>query len=192
VSLLLTLSLIFGLFEQGMVRARELAADAPRDAHEGITISAEAYDNDLIGRIGNKQVVPNTALPVYLAISNPTKDALNLNAMSVTLEGGDGLKYSRVAGADVEQWFRAVSYKNGKLVANKRAPGGITDQEFLVKMVPAGDTIRGFVYFRDPPKSAAGLTLYLNGLKWASSGKELLFFEIHFPEPKGPEPERKP
>jgi hypothetical protein len=179
VSLLLTLSLIFGAFEQGMVRARELAADAPRDAHEGIAISAEAYDKDQIVRPKQSSAV----LPVYLVVSNPTKDALKLEALTVTLEGPDRRKYPRISGVDVEQWFQgSVVFKRGKPTTPNKPLQGITDQEFLVKMVPPGDTIRGFMYFADSPKSAAGLTLVLTGLKWASSGKELLFFELHFPE----------
>jgi hypothetical protein len=169
---------------QGTVRARDLTSYTARDTHEGITIAAEPYDKDQTEKIktafGKGDPRESNALPVYLVIFNPTKDALKLEGMSISLEDANGRKFAQIAGIDLEQRMRgSVVVKGNKVKTVRKPASAITEQELLVKMVPPGETIGGFVYFDNAPKSASGSTVFLNGLKWASSGKELLYFEIH-------------
>src|SRR5580700_8971922 len=72
------------------VRPREAASYDARDSHEGITIAAEAYDSDekIKAAFGNHDPRKFGVLPVYVVFFNPSKDALRLDGLEVTLERG--------------------------------------------------------------------------------------------------------
>jgi hypothetical protein len=52
----------------------------------------------------------------------------------------------------------------------------IEGRAFAAKMLPAGQSASGFLYFRTGLQR--GATIYLNGLTEAATGKELFYFEI--------------
>ena len=58
----------------------------------------------------------------------------------------------------------------------------ISTRAFSAKMLAPGDSASGFVYFE--AKTEAGDKLYLDGMKDARSGQDLLYFE--FPLEKEP------
>jgi hypothetical protein len=75
----------------------------------------------------------------------------------------------------------------------KSPVSSIVDQEFLLRMVPPGETAGGFLYFDrfSGPLSPGQLSqgqdvtrVYLNKIQWAASGRELLYFEIAFIDTK--------
>jgi len=47
---------------------------------------------------------------------------------------------------------------------------------FAAKMLPPGDSASGFFYFEARPE--VGDKIYLNGLRDARSGEEILYFEF--------------
>ncbi len=169
---------------QGRVPVRDAASYDIRDAHEGVTFVAEAY---AVGQEKTKAVFgksdPNShgVLPVYVVVFNPTKDAINLAAMKITFETADGKRCERVDGDKLSRMITGVSLPKGMKPGKAKPPiASIVDQEFLVKMVPPGDTIGGFLYFDQPP-AGSGWSLYLTGLKWASTRNDLMFFELRKP-----------
>jgi len=170
--------------EQETVRPRELTAYTARDTHEGISIAAEFYDKSVSpekmkAAFGKADPRESNALPVYLVIFNPTKDALRLDGLSISFEDSNGKRFAQLPGIDLEQRMQgSIVVKGNKVKTGKKPATAVTQQELLVKMVPPGETIGGFIYFDNAPRPA-GSTIYVNGLKWASTGKELLYFEIH-------------
>src|SRR5947207_2491554 len=72
------------------VRPREAASYEARDAHDGITVAAEAYDHEdkIKEAFGNHDLRGHDVLAIYVVFFNSTKDALRLDNMSVTLERG--------------------------------------------------------------------------------------------------------
>src|SRR5207245_2789760 len=108
-------------------------------------------------------------------IFNPTKDALRLDDLTVELSGHDRLRFPRIPAEEVSRRITGFKAPQGIKPAKLPKPiSSIIDQEFLVKMVPPGDTIGGFLYFDRFPETERGtVQLYLHGLRWASSGKEL-------------------
>src|SRR5438874_6566804 len=103
---ILALVAIFGVLPlvnaQGRVPVRDAATYDARDSHDGVTIVADAYDNTqeekLKAAFGKFNPHHRNALPVYIVVFNPTKDAIKLEGMSVTLETGDGKKAYRMDG----------------------------------------------------------------------------------------------
>jgi hypothetical protein len=168
------------------VRPREAASYDARDSHEGITIAAEAYDSDekIKAAFGKYDPRKFGVLPVYVVFFNTSKDALRLDALEITLERGR-TRFPQVPAVEVSRRVNGFKTPNGiKPVKIKSPISSIVDQEFLLKMVPPGETAGGFLYFDrfSAPLSLEGedARLYLNKIQWAASGKELLFFEIAF------------
>jgi hypothetical protein len=59
---------------------------------------------------------------------------------------------------------------------NPLAAPEITDRAFGAKVIAPGDSASGFFYFEAKPES--GDKLYVNGLRDARSGQDLLYFEF--------------
>jgi hypothetical protein len=178
------------------VRPRAAASYDARDSHEGITIAAEAYDSDekIKAAFGNHDPRKAGVLPVYVVFFNPSKDALRLDALEVTLQRGHN-QFPQIAAIDVNRRLNGIKMPKGTNPVKIKAPlSAIVDQEFLLKMVPPGETAGGFLYFDrfSPPLSVGpdDTRLYLNKIQWAGSGRELLYFEIAFTDPNT-DPNRK-
>lgn len=170
------------------VRPREMSSYDARDAHDGITIAAEAYDHEdkIKEAFGNYDLRGHDVLPIYVVFFNPTKDALRLDAMTVTLEHGRD-KYQPMPAMDVSRRLVTLKPIKGLKVSKGKGPvSSVVDQELLVKMIPPGETIGGFLYFDKSPEALYDTKLYLNNIHWASSGKELLYFEIPLLSAKTP------
>jgi hypothetical protein len=52
----------------------------------------------------------------------------------------------------------------------------IEGRAFLARMIPGGESASGFFYFQTAHRP--GSSLYLSGIRVASTGKELFYFEI--------------
>jgi hypothetical protein len=168
------------------VRPREAASYDARDSHEGITIAAEAYDSDekIKAAFGNHDPRKFGVLPVYVVFFNPSKDALRLDGLEVTLERGRA-RFPLVPAVEVSRRVNGFKAPNGIKPPKLKAPiSSIIDQEFLLKMIPPGETAGGFLYFDhfEGPLSQGqdDTRVYLNKIKWAGSGRELMYFEIAF------------
>lgn len=192
-TLLLALPLVLYL-NQAVLRPAEASTYAAHDAHEGVTIAAEPYDLNQSEKVktafGKSDPRESAILPVYVVISNHTREALQFAALSFSFEDPAGRKARHISGEDAQQRMRGgVAFDGRKVKTPKKQTSEVTGQELLVRMLPPGDTVGGFIYLDGAPRTASGSVLYVNGLKWASSGKELFFFEIHFSERQ---PEKKP
>jgi hypothetical protein len=168
------------------VRPRAAATYDARDSHEGITIAAEAYDSDekIKAAFGNHDFRKFGVLPVFVVFFNTSKDALRLDALEVTLERGPS-RFPQVSAVEVSRRLNGFKAPNPIKPPKIKPPiSSIVDQEFLLRMVPPGETAAGFLYFE---RFSGALSLgpddtrlYLNKIQWARSGQELMFFEIAF------------
>jgi len=168
------------------VRPREAASYDARDTHEGITIAAEAYDSDekIKAAFGNHDPRKFGVLPVYVVFFNTSKDALRLDALEITLERGRE-RFPQIPAGEVSRRVNGFKAPNGVKPLKIKSPvSSIVDQEFLLKMVPSGQTAGGFVYFDGfsfPLTQGQDDTrIYLNKIHWAASFRELMYFEIAF------------
>jgi len=193
-AVLLAIPLWAGLWSDDppKVRPREAASYTARDSHEGITIAAEAYttDEQIKTAFGKYDPRKFGVLPVYVVFFNLSKDALRLESLELTVERGRE-RFPQIPAIDVNRRIHGIQVPNGiKPIKIKSPISSIVDQEFLLKMVPPGETAGGFLYF-DHFSGALSLgqddtRLYLNKIQWAGSGRELLYFEIAFTDSRKP------
>ncbi|MDQ2842855.1 MAG: hypothetical protein M3Y72_17815 [Acidobacteriota bacterium] len=155
---------------------------------ENVTVGAKPYDNeDLVNdAFGKKIDFPKYGvLPVLVVIQNKREKALDLRDLEVSLVATDGRHAKAVAPEDLP--FLATAGKHPSQTGvrvpvplpKKKNPlnaSEITLRAFAAKMLAPGDSASGFLYFEAHPES--GDKLYLNGMRDARSGQELLYFEF--------------
>lgn len=154
---------------------------------EKISIAAVPFvDEDQI-RSAFGKVNPNkyVVLPVLVILENGTGKALRLN-LEADLVGPDGKHLEATPASDVT--FIGGSGKPPSIAGPnplpfprkaKKGPLNVWEIEgraFTAKLLPLGEKIYGFFYFRTDFKP--GSTIYLTGISDASTGKEYLYFEV--------------
>lgn len=121
-------------------------------------------------------------LPVLVIIQNDTNQTITLDHLKAELVTVDrdridatpaaDLKY--LSGPDRPKVYNPIPGVSGK--KNPLAAWEIEGRAFSARMLAPKDSGSGFFYFRAPYRG--GSTLYVTGLREASSGKELFYFDI--------------
>lgn len=121
-------------------------------------------------------------LPVLVIIQNDTNQTVALDQIKVALVTVDhdridatpaaDLKY--LAGPEQPKVYQPIPGLSGK--KKPLAAWEIEGRAFAARMLAPKESASGFFYFRAPFRG--GSTLYLTGLREASSGKELFYFDI--------------
>ncbi len=164
------------------------AEEYAHQSSEDVTVGAKPFDNeDLTAAAFGKKadLLRYGVLPVLVVIENKRPQALDLGSLEVSLVSSDGRHVSAIAPEDVP--FLGTAGKRPRVVPTpvplpKRknplnAPEIVT-RAFAAKMLPPGDSASGFFYFEARPE--AGDKVYLNGLRDARSGGEIMYFEFPF------------
>ena len=157
-----------------------------KQAQGQVTVAAIPYVNDdeLKEAFGKANPYKFGILPVMVVIQNDSNKALRIDLKTEYVDS-QGRHIDAIAAQD-------VGYE-GKAPSRPRMPGTtpiplpkkknpmlssweIVGRAFSARMVPAGESVSGFVYFHTELQQ--GAQLYLNGLSEAQSGKELFYFEI--------------
>ena len=168
---------------------------APASSYPGhqtldkITIAAVPFttDEQTSSAFGKVRPYKYGILPVLVIIQNDTGKALRLNLTAQFVDAGnrhiDAMPASDVVlfdGGNKTSWKTGSSpsplplprkQKHGPLYAPE-----IEGLAFSAKLVPPGETVRGFFYFQSP--NEPGSRLYLTGIKDAASGKDYFYFEV--------------
>ena len=154
----------------------------------GVMISAKAYYTaaEVKQAFGKLDPVKYGVLPVYIYVENKSGKAVTLSSMKAEYLDADK---NRVEAMPVSE----VRYANGPTKPNlspvplpiprrprvkKNALNDhiIEERGFAARILPPGESARGFLYFDTDHRS--GSTLYVSGLKDSASGDELFYFEI--------------
>jgi hypothetical protein len=165
------------------------AADYAHQASEQVIVGAKAFDNaDLVAdAFGHKaDLLKYGVLPVLVVVENKRDRAVDLKELEVSLVASDGRHVAAVSPDDVP-FIATDGHRRPKqpgvglpipLPKKKNPLGGpeIQDRAFTARMVPAGDSASGFFYFE--AQSEVGDSIYVNGMKDARNGKEILYFEF--------------
>ncbi len=164
-----------------------------RQTVERVTIAARAYISEEQTKAAFGKLNPNRhgLLPVLVLIENAGEQALALDRLTVAYVMPDR---SRVEATPADQIrFLRAPERPGMITGP--IPGGkprlsrrknpldaweIEGRAFSARVLPPGQTASGFFYFQAPYRS--GALLYLTGLREASSGRELFYFEIPLEE----------
>ena len=162
------------------------ASSYPHQVSDQVMVGAKPYDNEALTAeaFGKKvNLLKYGVLPVLVVIENQREKALDLRDLEVNLVGADGRHVSAVGPADI--LYLGSSAKRPSQVPlpmplpRKKNPLNapeIVTRAFSVKMLPPGDSANGFFYFEARPEP--GDKLYLNGLRDARSGAEVMYFEF--------------
>jgi hypothetical protein len=160
-----------------------------RQTSEEITIAAEPMETDDQTHEAFGKVNPYRygVLPVLLVIRNDGPDAIKVDRLKLIYTLPDGTRIEATPPQDVrfihgtQAPNRLPGLAGGTIIKktpkNPLAEWEIEGRAFAAKMVPAGQSASGFVYFQVPQSSAAA-SVYISGLEDPVSGKELYYFEI--------------
>lgn len=169
----------------------DLAETYPTKQTQGkVTIAAVPYVNDdeIRAAFGKANPYKYGILPVLIVIHNEGSQALRLDLQAEYVDA-QGRHVDAIPASEVP--YVAASPKRndvGGPIPIPRGPIGsktkrnplsgweVEGRAFSAKMLPAGESANGFVYFQARPEP--GASLYLTGLQEASSAKELFYFEI--------------
>lgn len=162
------------------------ATEYAHQSAEKVTVGAKAFNTeDLTAEVFGKKVdlLRYGVLPVLVVIENKRDKALDLRDLEVSLVAADGRHASSVNPEDIpflaRHGRRPPPVQTPIPLPKKGNPLNspeIVTRAFSVKMLPPGDSANGFFYFE--ARSEAGDKLYLNGLRDARSGQEMLYFEF--------------
>ncbi len=162
------------------------AASYAHQTSGNVTIGAKPYNTeDLTAEAFGKKadLLKYGVLPVLVVIENKRDQALDLRDLEINLVGADGRHVTAVNPEDIP--FLATAGKHPGMspvripLPKKKNPLNapeIVTRAFSAKMLPPGDSASGFFYFE--ARSEAGDKLYMNGLRDARSGQDILYFEF--------------
>ena len=125
-------------------------------------------------------------LPVLVVIQNDSDVAIKLDGLHAEYVGPNGDRVDATPARDVRyaKGPRRPNVIDGPAGAAPKVFGKknpldaweIEGRGFSAQMLPPGQSASGFLYFETGLQR--GATIYIRGLREASSGKELLFFEL--------------
>jgi hypothetical protein len=171
---------------------------ANRQTNDKVTMGAEAYvmGEKVKSAFGKLDPYQHGVLPVLVVIQNDSDVSIKLDGLHAEYVGPNHDRVDATPARDV-RYAQAperpgvVTGPGAPKVIGKKNPldaWEIEGRAFAAQMLPAGQTASGFFYFETGLQR--GATIYLTGMKEASSGKELLFFELPLSS-DSPEPARK-
>lgn len=163
-----------------------VAASYAHQTSDQVTIGAKPFNTeDLTAEAFGKKadLLKYGVLPVLVVIENKRQKALDLRDVEVNLVSTDGRHVAAVSPEDIP--FLGTAGKHPGMspvripLPKKKNPLNspeIVTRAFSAKMLPPGDSASGFFYFE--ARSEAGDKLYMNGLRDARSGQDILYFEF--------------
>lgn len=188
--------------------AATLAADNSKDAekfspgpassypakqtNDRVTLAAVPYDTEELARTAFGKLNPNQygVLPVLVIIQNDTDQALKLDHLEVQYTGGEGRSLDATP-ADEVRTLGGVERPNVPVATpipihrkhkNPLDVWEIDGRSFAAKLLPPHESVNGFFYFQTAHRP--GSKFYLTGIKVASTGQDVFYFDIPLPGPK--------
>jgi len=163
-----------------------IASYPAKQTNDNVTVAVAAYDTEELAHTAFGKLDPNQygVLPVLVIIQNDTDEALKLDRLEVQYTGVDGRHVDATPAADVQVLGGGERPRmpNGsplpplKKHKNPLNVWEIEGRGFAAKLLPAHESANGFFYFQTSYRP--GSRFYLTGIKFASSGKDVFYFEI--------------
>jgi hypothetical protein len=159
-----------------------------RQTSEKVTIAVEPFETDEQARDAFGKVNPwrYGVLPVLVVMQNDGPDAIKIERIKFGYKQPDGRRIEATPAQDVKfiQGAQAPKRLPGQIgiplkrnQKNPLAEWEIEGRAFSAKMLPAGQSASGFVYFQVEQSSAAA-SVDISGLENPVTGKDLFYFEI--------------
>ena len=157
-----------------------------KQTNDKVTLAVAAYNTPELAHTAFGKLDPNQygILPVLVIIQNDTDQTLKLDKLQVEYTGGDGRHVEATPGPDVRQLGGAErpNLPTGSPLPrlhkhkNPLDVWEIDGRAFNATLLPAHDSVNGFFYFQTDYRP--GSKFYLTGIKIASTGQDILYFEI--------------
>jgi hypothetical protein len=192
-----------------LVGERTLVADNAKDAakfspgpaasyrmkqtNDRVTVAVVPYDTEELAHTAFGKLNPNQygVLPVLVIIQNDTDQALKLEHLDAEYTGIDGRRVEATP-ADEVQTLGGTERPNIQTTTNPlpklhkhKNPLDVWEidgRSFAAKLLPPHESAHGFFYFQTTHRP--GSKFYLTGIKVASTGQDIFYFEIPFENPK--------
>jgi hypothetical protein len=155
-----------------------------------VTIGAKPYNKEELteSAFGKKlDLLKYGVLPVLVVVENKGKEPVDLQNVEVSLVASDGRHAIAVSPDDLVHLGSPAKRPGIKQtpipMPKKKNPMNspeIVMRSFSARMLPPGDSASGFFYFE--AKSERGDKLYVNGMREARSGKDIMYFEFPLEE----------
>ena len=190
-ALVLSITAAFAADKETPFKAQPAASYPAHQTSQQITIGADPYTDSEKLKLAFGKLDPNEhgVLPVLIVIQNDNPGTLRVANMKVEYLGPNRERIEATPAREVK-YLRPPQRPNMipgpgttvKVLKTKKNPldaWEIEGRAFAAQMIPAGNTASGFFYFQTTlqPRS----TIYVSGINEASTGKELLYFEIPLP-----------
>jgi len=186
----MSIATVFAVDKKGAFAPAPASSYPGHQTQEKITIAAKPYNTDELAATAFGKVKPHTRgiLPVLVVIQNDTGKGLSLNikAEFVTASGehleamtpDDVVRFQGIQkrpGLPSSPIPRIPGINNGKPKGPLNTPE-IEGRALLARLLPAGESVNGFVYFE--ASELKGAKLYLDGIKDAASNQPFFYFEL--------------
>jgi len=155
-----------------------------KQTNDNVTVAVSAYDTEELAHTAFGKLDPNQygVLPVLVIIQNDTDQALKLDHLEVEYTSFDHQHVESTPPSEVQTLGggRRPSLPNGTPIHIKhKSPlntAEIESRGFAAPMLPPHESANGFFYFQTEHRP--GARFYLTGIKVASTGKEVFYFDI--------------
>jgi hypothetical protein len=172
------------------------ASFANHQTNDKVTIGAEPYmmGDKVKLAFGKLDPYQYGVLPVLVVIQNDSGVSIKLDRLRAEYVGPNGDRVMATPARDVRYLKapeRPIATPGLPQMIKKKNPldeWEIEGHAFAAQMLVGGNSAGGFFYFQTGLQR--GATIYLTGMTEASSGKDLLFFELPL-SADSPEPKRK-
>jgi len=194
VALLLSIAAARGGDEREPFQAQPVTSYPCRQTISGLTIAAEVFDTreEMRSAFGKLDLSRYGVLPVLIVMKNDSEKVLRLESARFEYVRPDRKHLAAVPASEVRYLFgprkpptvpvpRTPIPRVGGREKNPLEAWEIEGRAFAARMLPAGETASGFIYF----KTAAhrGAVLFVTGLEEAATGRPLFYFEIPLDTP---------
>lgn len=156
---------------------------------EKVTIGVQPYFNDEDTKpiFGKHNPYNYGVLPVLVVIQNDSPKTIRVQSIQAAWMGPNQDKVEATAAKDV-RFLNGPSRPSTmpgplpKAVGHKNPLDSpeIEHRAFAAQVIPPGQSASGFFYFQTGYQR--GSSVYLNGLREADTGRELLYFEVPIAE----------
>lgn len=162
-----------------------ISSYSAKQTNDNVTVAVSAYDTEELAHTAFGKLDPNQygVLPVLVIIQNDTDQALKLDHLEIEYTSFDRQHVEATPPSEVQTLGggRRPSLPSGTPIPRIKHKSPLNTWEiegrgFAAQMLPPHESANGFFYFQTEHRP--GAKFYLTGIKVASTGKDILYFEI--------------
>ena len=163
-----------------------------KQTNDHVTVAAAVYNTEELAHTAFGKLNPNQygVLPILVIIQNDTDQALKLDNPTAQYTGADGRNVDATPAEEVKTLYGAARpnvpvARPIPIHRNHKSPLDVWEidgRAFAAKLIPPHESASGFFYFQTEHRP--GSRFYLSGIKIASTGQDIFYFDIPLENPK--------